>query len=158
MRPSLILIAFVALLSCFGTCSAADAECLPSAKAVWTAHPGSHATWRLRLPGHEGVKCWFAKNSTNLATPRVSDRVVDSRRGTVHGEFDRRTDGQAKRAARQASASAADGLGKRPTQLESQDTSASIERGPLSILIWGRPMWIDARWEELFAGREHGAK
>jgi hypothetical protein len=158
MRPSLILTAFVALLLCFGTCSAAYAECLPSAKAVWAVHPGSHATWRLRLPGHEGVKCWFAKGSTNLATPRVKDRVVDSQRGTVHREVDRRTDGQAKRAGRQTQASAADGLGQRPTRLESQDTSASTERGPLSILIWGRPMLIDATWEELFAGREHRAK
>src|SRR5215468_2774123 len=35
-------------------------ECLPSARAVWQQHPGSHATWRLRLPGYEGTKCWFA--------------------------------------------------------------------------------------------------
>jgi hypothetical protein len=27
------------------------------------AHPGSHATWRLRLPGHQGTKCWFARAS-----------------------------------------------------------------------------------------------
>src|SRR6266404_7752892 len=69
----------------------ARSECLRSADAVWNAHPGSHATWRLRLPGHEGTKCWFANSSTNLSAPRVrQDGVVDSRRGT---EAAPRTDG-----------------------------------------------------------------
>src|SRR5258707_2884240 len=87
----------------------ARSECLPSAEAVWNAHPGSHATWRLQLPGHEGTKCWLANSSTNLPAPRVrQDRAVDSPRGTVDGEADRRSDGQTKRASRQGKASAAD--------------------------------------------------
>jgi hypothetical protein len=37
----------------------------------------------------------------------------------------------------------------------SQDTLATAEREPLSILVWaGRPMHIDSSWEEVFAGRE----
>lgn len=34
---------------------AAQAECLSSARAVWSAHQGSWATWR----NIEGRKCWF---------------------------------------------------------------------------------------------------
>ncbi len=135
------------------------AECLSSASAVWNAHPGSHATWRLQLPGHDGTKCWFAKSSTNLPTPRVrQDGVVDSRRGTVDGEADRRTDGQTKPASSQVKASAADGPDEGPARLKSQETLARTERGPLSILIWGKPMQIDATWEEMFARRERGAE
>ena len=38
-----------------GILQAKASECLPSAKAVWAAHPGSHATWKSRKDG----KCWF---------------------------------------------------------------------------------------------------
>jgi hypothetical protein len=31
-------------------------------------------------------------------------------------------------------------------------------RAPLSILIWGKPMRIDATWEEIFARRERGVE
>jgi hypothetical protein len=149
---ALALAAFVATAS-----TAHAVECLSSASAVWNAHPGSHATWRLRLAGHEGTKCWFERSSTNLPAPRVrQDRVVDSPRGTVHGEADRRTDGQMKRASSQVKASAADGPDESQARLKSQEAPA--ERGPLSILIWGRPMQIDATWEEMFAGRERRAK
>src|SRR6266446_7434798 len=54
MRVPLVLAVFIA------TASTAHAECLSSAEAVWAAHPGSHAMWRLRLPGHIGEKCWYA--------------------------------------------------------------------------------------------------
>jgi hypothetical protein len=130
----------------------ARSECLSSAEAVWNAHPGSHATWRLRLPGYEGVKCWFAKGSTNLQAPRVRpDLFVDSPRGK---EPDRQTDGQAKRESSQVKASAADVPDETPARSESQQTLAPAERGPRSILVWGTPMRIDSTWEKLFAGRE----
>src|SRR5258706_15017421 len=54
----------------------ARSECLSSASAVWAVHPGSHPNWRLRLPGHVGEKCWYAKNSTNLPAPQVQERRV----------------------------------------------------------------------------------
>src|SRR5258706_6543409 len=52
----------------------ARSECLSSASAVRAVHPGSHPNWRLRLPGHIGEKCWYAKNSTNLPAPQVQER------------------------------------------------------------------------------------
>ena len=88
-RFPLALIAFIAMAS------TAHAECLSSADAVWAAHPGSHAMWRMQLPGHVGEKCWYAKNSTDLPAPRAP-QVVDSPR---RPELDRRTGeriGQAK--------------------------------------------------------------
>jgi hypothetical protein len=145
----LILTAFVAMAS-----AAHTTECLSSASAVWAAHPGSHATWRLRLPGHEGTKCWFARGSTGLQALR-DRRVADSpsSRGAVYGEADRRTVGQI--ASSQVTALAVDAPGESPAGSTSQDTLATTERGPLSILVWaGRPMHIDSSWEEVFAGRE----
>jgi len=68
---ALALAAFIAMAS-----NAHAVECLSSASAVWSAHPGSHATWRLRLPGHEGEKCWFTKSSTNLPAGRVRQDVI----------------------------------------------------------------------------------
>jgi hypothetical protein len=146
MRPPLILTAFIGLISCFGKSSVAHAECLPSAKAVWAAHPGSHATWRLRLPGHEGVKCWFVRGSTNLPASRARhDLDGESRRGTIRRAADQRTKG----------ASAVNGSDERPARSESQDTLPPHQRAPSSILIWGTPMQIDATWEEIFRRREH---
>src|SRR5258707_1456857 len=58
MRVPLVLTVFIA------TASTAHAECLPTAEAVWAAHPGSHAMWRLRLPGHIGEKCWYAASKS----------------------------------------------------------------------------------------------
>jgi hypothetical protein len=133
MRPALILTG-LALMSCF-TCSPARAECLPTAKAVWAAQPGSHATWRLR----NDVKCWFVGYPAHRHV-----RLVDTRRGTVHGEADPLTDGQPKQAS--------------PTRLQLQDTSAPTERGLLPILKWGTPMQIDETWEELFLERERRAR
>src|SRR5262245_6484155 len=34
--------------------TSANAECLPSARAVWNAHDGKHATWA----NVDGRKCW----------------------------------------------------------------------------------------------------
>ncbi len=143
----LILTAFIAMAS-----AAHTTECLSSASAVWAAHPGSHATWRLRLPGHEETKCWFPRGSTGLTAPR-DRRVADSARGAVYGEADRRAVGQI--ASSQVTVSAIDAPGERPARPMSQDTLATTEREPLSILVWaGRPMHIDSSWEEVFAGRE----
>jgi hypothetical protein len=132
----------------------ARSECLPSAEAVWSAHPGSHATWRLRLPGHVGEKCWYAKNSTNLSAPRIQ-QVVDSPRGTDAAP---RADGQAKTASGSANVSAADQSNETPARSASPETSPPQQRGPTSILIWGRPLGLDAAWEEIFVRREQGGK
>jgi hypothetical protein len=130
------LVAFVALISCLGRSSTADAECLSSAKAVWAAHPGSHASWRTR----DDVKCWFV----GFAVQRVR-------------RHDQETDGQAQ-ARSQARALAADGPGESPARLESRENLPSLDRGPPSILIWGRPMSIDETWEEMFTRRERNAE
>lgn len=139
-----LLIATAAMLAALPL--PARSECLPSAEAVWNAHPGAHATWRLRLPGHEGQKCWFARGAASVATPRIRQER----------EADPQTDGQIKRPASQASA--ADRHDERPARLESQEIVPSDSRGPSSILIWGTPMRIDPRWEEIFDRRERGAE
>jgi len=140
MRVPLVLTVFIA------TASTAHAECLSSAEAVWAAHPGSHAIWRLRLPGHIGEKCWYAASkSTAMQTdaPRdVGDETAPVSAITI----------------------------PRPRP-RLQDTLAETELAPLpplakpasvgearSILIWGAPMRIDATWEDLFAGRERRAE
>jgi hypothetical protein len=130
MRP-LILTALIAMTS------TARAECLSSAGAVWNAHPGSHATWRLRLPGHEGTKCWFARGRKIVQAPHVG-QIVDSHRAR---DAERRTDGN-----------------ESPAQLESRRTFPPGERAPPSILMWGTPMRIDPTWEDLFKRRERGAE
>ncbi len=143
MRVPLILTAFIAMAS------TAQAECLSSANAVWAAHPGSHATWRLRLPGHEGTKCWFASSR--------------ERKGS---DADASTD-----AAHKIRAVSEMAIPRPRPRSRSQDTLAETELAPLppsakpastdegrSILIWGTPMRIDPTWEELFAGRERRAE
>jgi hypothetical protein len=45
----------------------AHAECLPSAKAVWNAHPGAHATWTIR----HGDKCWSARGMTEARAAAI---------------------------------------------------------------------------------------
>jgi hypothetical protein len=134
--------AFVVLIACFSRYSAAHAECLSSADAVWAAHPGSHATWRLRLPGHEGVKCWFVRNggtATEAYTARGSVRELDL-------------------------------VNAIPLPLprpDFRDAQAVAERVSLptvptgelrSILIWGTPMQIDPTWDGIFVAREFHAK
>jgi hypothetical protein len=117
--------------------STAHAECLSSAGAVWNAHPGSHATWRLRLAGHEGTKCWFARGPKIVQAPRFR-QVADSPRVRA---AERRTDGH-----------------ESPARLESEQISPSDGRGPPSILLWGRPLRIDPTWEDLFERRARGAE
>jgi len=153
MRVSLYVPLILTVLITMASAAHAT-ECLSSASAVWAAHPGSHATWRLRLPGHEGTKCWFARGSTDVPAPRVQ-HVAGSQGAAVYGEADRRTVGQTIRASNQAKASAVDVPGERPARSTSRDTLLTSERGPLSILVWaGRPMHIDFTWEEVFAARE----
>jgi len=144
----LLIAAVLAALS-----APARSECLPSAEAVWTAHPRSHATWRMQLPGHEGTKCWFARGLTNQQAPRIR-QVVDSPHGP---EVDPRTDGQTRPATSEVKASAADRPNETPARAEPQEIAPPHSRGPSSILIWGRPMRIDSTWEEFFMRRERGA-
>jgi hypothetical protein len=135
----------------------ARSECLSSASAVWAVHPGSHPNWRLGLPGHVGEKCWYAKNSTNLPAPQLQERrVQDSPRRT---ESDPGADGQTKRvSSSEVKASRADQPNETRARLERQETSPPQRRGPTSILIWGRPMSLDAAWQEIFARRERRAE
>jgi hypothetical protein len=145
----LILTALLATAS-----TAETTECLSSASAVWAAHPGSHATWRSRLPGHEGTKCWFARGSRDLSAPRVR-QVADSPPGAVYEEADGRTLEPTVRASSQVKASVVDTPDESTARSKSQDTLLATERGPLSILVWaGRPMHLDSTWEEVFAARE----
>jgi hypothetical protein len=140
MRVLLVLTVFIA------TASTAHAECLSSAEAVWAAYPGSHAMWRLRMPGHIGEKCWYA--------PSKSEEMQTDAPRNVGSEI--------------APVSAIAVPRPRPRL---QDTLAETEQVPLpasakpastgkarSILIWGVPMRIDATWDELFAGRERRAE
>jgi hypothetical protein len=137
MRVPFVLTVLIA------TVSTAHAECLSSAEAVWAAHPGSHAMWRLRLPGHIGEKCWYAgSKSKTMQTDPPRDEGDEV---------------------------AAIAIPRPRPQL--QDTLAETERAPLpasakptsagearSILMWGAPMRIDATRDELFAGRERRAE
>src|SRR5215468_1974561 len=72
MRVPFVLTVFIA------TASTAHSECLSSAEAVWAAHPGSHAMWRLRLPGHIGEKCWYAASKGTQTDGRrdVGDEIA----------------------------------------------------------------------------------
>src|SRR5215470_19656417 len=102
-RVPLILTASIAMAS-----AAHATECLSSASAVWAAHPRSHATWRLQLPGHIGEKCWFAASKSKvtgaddsrdadreispvgvrgapLPRSRLQDTVADTKRAPVAG-------------------------------------------------------------------------
>lgn len=144
MRVSCIFAsgAIAVMMACIGRHSPAYAECFASANAVWAAHPGAHATWRLRLPGHEGVKCWFA-------TGKGAAMEAYAARGSVRE---------------------VDLLNAIPLPVprpDFPDAGAGIDRGSLftpsagqarSILIWGRPMEIDATWEEMFVARELHAR
>ena len=140
MRVPLVLTVFIA------TVSTAHAECLSSAEAVWAAHPGSHAMWRLRLPGHIGEKCWYAASkSTAMQTdaPReVGDEIAPVSAITIPRPRPRLQDTLAE-------------TERAPLPASAKPTSAG---GARSILMWGAPMRIDATWDELFAGRERRAE
>ena len=140
MRVPLVLAVFIA------TASTAHAECLSSAEAVWAAHPGSYAMWRLRMPGHIGEKCWYA--------PSESKEMQTDAPRNVGSEI--------------APVSAITIPRPRPRL---QDTLAETERAPppasakpastgeaRSILIWGTPIRIDPTWDELFTRRERRAE
>jgi len=140
MRVPLVLTVFIA------TAPIAHAECLSSAEAVWAAHPGSHAMWRLRLPGHIGEKCWYAPNkSKEMQTdaPRdLGDEIAPVSAIAVPRP-------------RQPSQNS-------PTDRDREPSPALAKPGTpgeaRSILMWGTPMRIDATWDELFAGRERRAE
>jgi hypothetical protein len=133
----------------------ARSECLSSAGTVWAVHPRSHPHWRLQLPGHVGEKCWYAKNSTSFPAPRVQEtRVKDSPRRTAS---DARADGQADWVSGEVKASTANQSNEK-ARSESQVTWPPQQRGPTSILIWGRPMGLDAAWQEIFMRRERRAE
>lgn len=122
----------------------AHAECLSSAQAVRSAHPGSYPKWTLRVPGHEGQQCWYAASEGKVTQ-------ADAPRDAAHDLMP-------------ASAAAVPVPRSRSPEAPAE---TETEREPLpaakpasdgqarSILIWGTPMHIDATWEELFAGREH---
>jgi hypothetical protein len=107
-------------------------DCLSSASAVWAAHPGSHAAWRLPLKGHEGEKCWF--------TASRSKAHADASRDTGH----------------EIGSMVATAVPL--PRSRSQNTLSATERRPSSVQLSGSPMRIDSRWEEIFTRRERGAE
>ena len=140
MRVPLVLAVFIA------TASTAHAECLSSAEAVWAAHPGSHAMWRLRLPGHIGEKCWYAASKNKAMqtdaprdvgdeiAPVIAIAVPRPRPRSQHGPTDSE---------------------REPLPAFAKPALAGEAR---SILIWGAPMRIDPTWEEIFTRRERCGK
>jgi hypothetical protein len=52
------LLGFLALFA--SSADARDFACLPSAAAVRHEQPEAWPSWMLRVPGHEGTKCWYA--------------------------------------------------------------------------------------------------
>ena len=140
MRVPLVLAVFIA------TASTAHAECLSSAEAVWAAHPGSHAMWRLRMPGHIGEKCWYAPSKSEEMQTDVP-RNVGSEIAPVSAIAVPRP--------RPRSQNGPTDSEREPSRAFANPASAGDAR---SILIWGAPMRIDATWEELFAGRERRAE
>jgi hypothetical protein len=138
MRVRLIFTALIAMAS------TGHAECLSTAEAMWTAHPGSHAMGRLRAPGHVGEKCWYAASKAmQTDAPRdvgyeiapVSAIAVPRPRPPSQNDP---TDSE-----------------REPLPALAKPASAGEAR---SILMWGAPMQIDARWDELFAKRERRAE
>lgn len=81
-------------------------------------------------------------------------RVQDSPRRT---ESNARADGQTHWVSSEVKASTGDQPDETPRS-ESQETWPLQQRGPTSILIWGRPMGLDAVWHEIFARRERRAE
>jgi len=55
----MILRTAIALMVAIASTCASAQECLTSAREVWKEHPGSWATWSVRVAGHEGSKCWY---------------------------------------------------------------------------------------------------
>jgi hypothetical protein len=109
----------------------AHVDCHSSASAVWAAHRASHATWRLRLNGHEREKCWFAAGKSTLTradTSRDANHEITSM------------------------------IPIRVPLPRSQNTRPPPNAASPQLQIWGSPMRIDPRWEEIFMRRERGAE
>lgn len=178
-RVPLILIAFVTIAS------SADAECLSSAESVLAAHHGSHAVWTHRLPGHVGEKCWFASSAETKVTheddsrddarqskpvsaqeaplprPRLQDTTAATERTPATGADDSR---DASREIAPMSVTVPPPLPPSQEALSTTEHAAppakpdSTTGRAKSILTWGRPMGLDATWEEIFARRERAAE
>jgi hypothetical protein len=180
-RILLILTVFIAIAS------SADAQCLSSAESVLAAHHGSHAVWTRRLPGHIGEKCWFASSAETkvihaddsredarqirpvsaqeapLPRPRSQDTTTATERAPVTDAVDSRDD------ARQVEPMS---VAVPPPLPPSRETRGATEQaappapakpvsttgGAKSILMWGRPMGLDATWEEIFTKRERATE
>jgi hypothetical protein len=176
-RVALILTVFIAIAS------SADAECLSSAESVLAAHQGSHAVWTRRLPGHVGEKCWFA-SSAETKVIHADDSTDDARQiGPVSAQeapLPRPRSRDATPLTERARADDSRDASREieplsvtvPPPLPSRETQSATEHAPppasakpdsttggaKSILIWGRPMGLDATWEEIFARRERAAE
>jgi hypothetical protein len=157
-RVPLIVTAFIAIAS------SADAECLSSAESVLVAHHGSHAIWTRRLPGHIGEKCWFA-SSDETQVIHADDSRDDARQIRPMGAeapLPRpRSQGTTARAPVTVANDSRDVSREiEPMSVASPPASATPDStgGARSILIWGRPMDLDAAWEEIFTRRERIAK
>jgi hypothetical protein len=157
-RVPLIVTAFIAIAS------SADAECLSSAESVLVAHHGSHAIWTRRLPGHIGEKCWFA-SSDETQVIHADDSRDDARQirpMSAQAPLPRpRSQDVAARAPVTANDSRDVSREIEPMSvMASPPASATPDStgGARSILIWGRPMDLDAAWEEIFTKRERTAK
>jgi hypothetical protein len=178
MRVPLLLTAFIAIAS------SADAECLSSAESVLAAHPGSHAVWTRRQPGRIGEKCWFASSgetkvihaddsrdaarqispvtAVSLPRPRSQDAPTASERAAVTGD-DYSTDSSRKIEPMSVMVPLPHPRSQEilsATEHEPPPPSAKPDStsGARSILIWGRPMGLDAAWEEIFARRTRAAE
>jgi hypothetical protein len=158
-RVPLIVAAFIAIAS------SADAECLSSAESVLVAHHGSHAIWTRRLPGHIGEKCWFA-SSDEIQVIHADDSRDDARQirpMTAETPLPRPRSQDTKARAPVTVANDSRDVSREiepVSVMASPPASATPDSagGARSILIWGRPMDLDAAWEEIFTRRERTAK
>ena len=80
-----LAIVIAAMLIIIGVASVSHAaECLPSARAVWAAHPGSHATWN----AVDNVKCWRVGHPRKEVMPLADNfsrrRTHDTRPRSAH--------------------------------------------------------------------------
>jgi hypothetical protein len=136
-----ILTAFIAIAS------PAEAECLSSAESVLAAHQGSHAVWTRRLPGHIGEKCWFASSAET--------KVIHTDESRDDARQIKPTNAEEAPLPRPRSQDALTTTEQAPPPALAKPDSTGEAR---SILIWGRPMDLDAVWEEIFARRERAAE
>jgi hypothetical protein len=161
-RVPLIVTAFITIAS------SADAECLSSAESVLVAHHGSHAIWTRRLPGHIGEKCWFASSDETRAI-HADDSRDDARQirpMSAGAPLPRPRSQDTTAATKRAPVTVANDSRDVSSEIEPMSEMASPPAsatsdstvGARSILIWGRPMDLDAAWEEIFTRRERTAK